>query len=309
VRVVTTPGDDGGPGLTLAGLVADINAAFRQSQVTIMASVGGADNDRVNLTNTNGIPALSELRIQPFNTGIKGGGLKIISSAPVALNTSINDVEVLAAKLYEGSCLKYEDANDLSIGTIGVSGSAPYVMEELAGITSAGTILGGLHVCLATTDGHLTVDSEINLAGKSPISIKSFGNGKNIVLNASVTSGSGDIILHAWGTVTQNSPASATTAAPGKVSIIENEEPVRGDCIVWPLWIHQGPAPQNGGRLLVGIADQPVTGAVQDMTEPYFLTKMNTICVMTILLRMLHPTQNDERFWLSSLNSSWPIRT
>jgi hypothetical protein len=265
VRVVTTPGDDGGPGLTLAGLVADINAAFRQSQVTIMASVGGADNDRVNLTNTNGIPALSELRIQPFNTGIKGGGLKIISSAPVALNTSINDVEVLAAKLYEGSCLKYEDANDLSIGTIGVSGSAPYVMEELAGITSAGTILGGLHVCLATTDGHLTVDSEINLAGKSPISIKSFGNGKNIVLNASVTSGSGDIILHAWGTVTQNSPASATTAAPGKVSIIENEEPVRGDCIVWPLWIHQGPAPQNGGRLLVGIADQPVTGAVQDI--------------------------------------------
>ena len=49
VRVVTTPDDAGGSGLTLAGLVDDLNAAFTAAMVPVTASIGGAGSDRVRL--------------------------------------------------------------------------------------------------------------------------------------------------------------------------------------------------------------------------------------------------------------------
>jgi len=276
VRVLTTPEDDGGSGLTLAGLIEDLNRAFAESHVQVQASAGGAVGDRVRLAAT-GSSAL--LRLQAVNTGIRGGELKIISSANVELAGGANDVDTLAAKVLAGARLVYEDANDLSVGTILELGSGLATMEEVAGVMSYG--VGGSYgiVSLASTTGNLSVDSNIAAEGYGKICIKAFEADRLILVNATVQSDLGDINLQAGGFVLVNTSGSVTTKWPGDVSITELVTPVRTECEMMPRWISQGPGPLTGGQV-TGIPDQPVAGAVQGIAvAPHDL---NSLYIATV---------------------------
>ena len=211
---------------------------------------------------------------QQTNTGIQAGALKIVAASDVVLNGGFNDVDTIAAKMLDGARLVYEDANDLSIGTIPELGLNLATIEEVTGVTSYG--LGGSYgiVSLASTNGNLSVDNDIVAEGWGKICIKAFEADRLILVNAAVQSDLGDINLQAGGFVLVNTSGSVTTNWPGDVSITELVRPVRAECMILPLWVSQGPGPLTGGQV-TGIPGQPVAGAVQGIAvAPHDLSSL-----------------------------------
>ena len=176
-----------------------------ETGVTVMSAnlfltTGGLLNLAEDITVTIGFVSLNSAGGATQGSGDTIGAprLVLLGAGTFTLNDAANNVNVLAADLNAGS-LDYADTNDLQID----------VVNGTTGINSGNPLAGG-NVTI-NTGGVLTVDQTINTTTGTGGVVTVGGN---VVLNAALVPGAGNITLNATtptGTLVVNSPQSLPT--------------------------------------------------------------------------------------------------
>ena len=126
-------------------------------------------------------------------TKIIAGNLKLVSSGgDVSLTEAGNNVGLLAADLSGASSLSFKNAGSLTLGTVAVTATGPANLPQVIGVTTAGA---GESITISTTSGTLTVVKPVTASGSGDVTLKAEGLGQDLVLNAAISTQSGQIVI------------------------------------------------------------------------------------------------------------------
>ncbi|OGL02809.1 MAG: hypothetical protein A3E31_16285, partial [Candidatus Rokubacteria bacterium RIFCSPHIGHO2_12_FULL_73_22] len=184
---------------------------------------------------------------QQAGSAIQAWHLKVLDTGgAVTLTNAGNDVDVLAARLSNASGLSYTDADGLTVGRVDAAGTGAANLGLVDGVT----ISGGQPLGLVSVDGTLNVLKPVEVTGAATILLHAQGQGTNILIDATVTAGSGNITLRASGFVILSAPDLVTT--DGQVIVDSQGQLAPGIEVVFTgqdEWTGQGPTDVTGGQL------------------------------------------------------------
>ncbi|KPK77291.1 MAG: hypothetical protein AMJ79_03720, partial [Phycisphaerae bacterium SM23_30] len=219
-------------------------------------------------------------------SGIKAASLKIIAlgvdgGQAVELNSNNNEVDKLAIHVAVSGApnytVRFRNSAQLEIGTVPSEGSYGIEFSERSGIITSG---GNAAITLSTVDGTILLNSPVKAAGNGNINITAdyvpgppeVGQGRNIVINSDVQSGTGQITFTANGFITRDPAAYIHTnyAGPGQ-GIGSNAGNNLSNDLEIDLstifdWTAQGPDNSQNGQV-IGLDPQgnAVSAAIQSI--------------------------------------------
>ena len=233
-------GGAGGVVTLLAGV-----GALMVGNITTRGGTPGAGGDAGN----DGIVQLSATTTigQQATTSIQAWHLKILGTGgAVTLTNVANDVDVLAARLTNASSLTYTDATGVIVGRVDAAGTGAANIALVDGVS-----LGAAQpLVVKTINGTLNVLKPVEVAGAGTILLHAEGAGTNILLDATVKSGTGNITLRASGFVIQSAQDLASTE--GQVIVDSQGQLAPGIEVLFTgqdTWTGQGPSSVTGGQM------------------------------------------------------------